>query len=91
MIAIKILQQICVTCSISREKPTNLKIAIMETKITYGNGDVDHTPKSLAEELFSKKESLKKKVKEKNLQLKNLLKTNLELLKNNDINTMLLF
>ena len=63
----------------------------METKITSGNGEEYRTPKSLAEELFSKKESLKKKVKDKNLQLKNLLKTNLELLKSNDINTMLLF
>jgi len=63
----------------------------METKITSGTGETDRTPKSLAEELFSKKESLKRKVKDKNLQLKNLLKTNLELLKNNDINTMLLF
>lgn len=64
---------------------------IMEPKITSGKGDADHTPKTLAEELFSKRESLKKKVKAKNLQLKNLLKTNLELLKSNDINTMLLF
>lgn len=63
----------------------------METKITSGNGEDHRNPKSLAEEIFSKKESLKKKVKEKNLQLKNLLKTNLELLKSNDINTMLLF
>jgi len=63
----------------------------METKITFGTGEIDRTPKSLAEELFSKKESLKRKVKYKNLQLKNLLKTNLELLKSNDINTMLLF
>lgn len=63
----------------------------METKITSGNGEDYRTQKSLVEELFSKKESLKKKVKEKNLQLKNLLKTNLELLKSNDINTMLLF
>jgi|GEM_PF-3621267 len=63
----------------------------MESKTTFGRGEFDHTPKTLAEELFSKKESLKKKVKDKNLQLKNLLKTNLELLKNNDINTMLLF
>ncbi|NBL64144.1 hypothetical protein GV828_02895 [Flavobacterium sp. NST-5] len=31
------------------------------------------------------------KVKKKNRQLKNLLKTNLELLKLNDINTLLLF
>jgi len=63
----------------------------MESKTTFGKGEFDRTPKTLAEELFSKKESLKKKVKDKNLQLKNLLKTNLELLKNNDINTMLLF
>jgi len=63
----------------------------METKITFGTGVDEHTPKTLTEELFSKKESLKQKVKDKNLQLKNLLKTNLELLKNNDINTMLLF
>ena len=63
----------------------------METKITSGKRDDERTPKSLAEELFSKKESLKIKVKAKNLQLKNLLKTNLELLKSNDINTMLLF
>lgn len=61
----------------------------MEPKITSGKGEDYRTPKSLAEELFSKKESLKKKVKD--LQLKNLLKTNLELLKSNDINTMLLF
>jgi len=63
----------------------------METKITFGTGEINHTPRSLAEELFSKKESLKRKVKDRNLQLKNLLKTNLELLKSNDINTMLLF
>ncbi|RRJ89251.1 hypothetical protein [Flavobacterium macacae] len=63
----------------------------METKITSGKGEEYSTPKSLSEELFSKKESIKKKVKDKNLQLKNLLKTNLELLKSNDINSMLLF
>ncbi|WP_296146853.1 hypothetical protein [uncultured Flavobacterium sp.] len=63
----------------------------MESKTTFGIGEPDRTPKTLAEELFSKKESLKKKVKDKNLQLKNLLKTNLELLKSNDINSMLLF
>lgn len=63
----------------------------METKITFEIGETNRTPKTLAEELFIKKESLKKKVKDKNLQLKNLLKTNLELLKSNDINTMLLF
>lgn len=63
----------------------------METKITFGNGAEERAPKTLTTEFFSKKESLKKKVKDKNLQLKNLLKTNLELLKNNDINSMLLF
>lgn len=63
----------------------------METKITFEIGGTNRAPKTLAEELFIKKESLKKKVKDKNLQLKNLLKTNLELLKSNDINTMLLF
>ncbi len=63
----------------------------MEKKITSEKVEANHTPKSLAEELYSKKESLKIKVKAKNLQLKNLLKTNLELLKSNDINTMLLF
>ena len=63
----------------------------METKITFETGAPFSTPKTLSEELFNKKESLKKKVKDKNLQLKNLLKTNLELLKSNDINTMLLF
>lgn len=64
----------------------------METKTTFGAEEPDRTQKpTFSEELLSKKESLKKKVKDKNLQLKNLLKTNLELLKSNDINTMLLF
>jgi len=63
----------------------------METKITFETRDADPLPKSFADEFFNKKESLKKKVQDKNLQLKNLLKTNLELLKSNDINTMLLF
>jgi len=63
----------------------------METKITFGNVENLQPIKTLAEEIFSKKESLKKKVKDRNLQLKNLLKTNLELLKSNDINSMLLF
>lgn len=63
----------------------------METKITFENVENLQPIKTLAEELFSKKETLKKKVKDKNLQLKNLLKTNLELLKSNDINSMLLF
>lgn len=63
----------------------------METNITFESGGIDYTPKTFTAELFSKKETLKKKMKDKNLQLKNLLKTNLELLKNNDINSMLLF
>jgi hypothetical protein len=64
----------------------------METKTTFGAEEPDRNQKpTFTEELLSKKESLKKKVKDKNLQLKNLLKTNLELLKSNDINTMLLF
>lgn len=63
----------------------------METNITFEKGGIDHAPKTFTAELFSKKETLKKKMKDKNLQLKNLLKTNLELLKSNDINSMLLF
>lgn len=64
----------------------------METKTTFRTEEPERAQKpSFAEELISKKESLKKKVQDKNLQLKNLLKTNLELLKSNDINTMLLF
>ncbi len=62
----------------------------METKITFGTEDKDRFQKPIfTEELISKKEELKKRMKDKNLQLKNLLKTNLELLKSNDINMML--
>lgn len=62
----------------------------METKITFGTEEKDRFQKlSFTEELISKKEELKKRMKDKNLQLKNLLKTNLELLKSNDINMML--
>ena len=62
----------------------------METKITFGTEEKDRFQKpSFTEELISKEEELKKRMKDKNLQLKNLLKTNLELLKSNDINMML--
>ncbi|MEZ0007914.1 hypothetical protein ABH942_003300 [Flavobacterium sp. 28YEA47A] len=62
----------------------------METKITFGMAERNLFQKpSFTEELISKKEELKKKMKDKNLQLRNLLKTNFELLKNNDINMML--
>lgn len=62
----------------------------METKITFGMVGKDQFQRpSFTEELISKKEELKKRMKDKNLQLKNLLKTNLELLKSNDINMML--
>ena len=62
----------------------------METKITFGKEQRNLFQKpSFTEELISKKEELKKKMKDKNLQLRNLLKTNFELLKNNDINMML--
>ena len=62
----------------------------MEAKITFGTEERGRFQKpTLTEELISKKEELKKRMKDKNLQLKNLLKTNLELLKSNDINMML--
>lgn len=58
----------------------------MEAKITQ----VHQKHKPLLSET-DVSDSFTKKVKEKNQQLKNLLKTNLELLKLNDINSMLLF
>lgn len=63
----------------------------MEYNTSFSTTYAINNQKSIAEEFIITKETLKKKVEAKNLQLKNLLKTNLKLLKNNDITTMLLF